>query len=112
MEAPARRVGRDPVEVRRLNFIPPFSEPTALVSGLQADSGDYEGTLDRALDLAGYDKLRQEQTARAERKDPKLLGIGVSTYIENCGWAPSKLLGPIRSPVARSVPPPPPALPP
>src|SRR3989440_4492987 len=79
-----------------MTFTPPFSEPTALVSGLQADSGDYEATLDRALELAGYDQLRQEQKARLERNDAKLLGIGISTYIENCGWAPSKLLGAIR----------------
>src|SRR5206468_12756831 len=85
MDALARRVGKDPAAVRRMNFIPPFSEPTALASGLEADSGDYEASLDRALELAGYDQLRQEQKARVERKDPKLLGIGVSTYIENCG---------------------------
>ncbi|MEA2501077.1 MAG: aerobic carbon-monoxide dehydrogenase large subunit [Actinomycetota bacterium] len=96
MDALARRVGKDPAEVRRMNFIPPFSEPTALVTGLQADSGDYEATLDRALELAGYDELRKEQKARRDRKDPKLLGIGISTYIENCGWAPSSLLGAIR----------------
>src|SRR5437870_3650251 len=74
MDALARKVGKDPAEIRRLNFIPPFSEPTALASGLEADSGDYEASLDRALELAGYDQLRQEQKARLDRKDPKLLG--------------------------------------
>jgi carbon-monoxide dehydrogenase large subunit len=96
MDALARAVGKDPVEVRRLNFIPPFTEKTALASGLEADSGNYEATLARALDLAGYDELRTEQRARLERGDTRLLGIGVSTYIENCGWAPSHLLGAIR----------------
>ncbi|HMC07741.1 MAG TPA: xanthine dehydrogenase family protein molybdopterin-binding subunit, partial [Actinomycetota bacterium] len=96
MDALARKVGKDPAEIRRLNFIPPFSEPTALVSGLQADSGDYEATLARALDLVGYEELRKEQQIRREQGTTGLLGIGLSTYIENCGWAPSHLLGAIR----------------
>src|SRR5439155_26712478 len=96
MDDLARTVGKDPAEIRRLNFIPPFSEPTALVSGLQAVSGDYEATLARALDLAGYEELRKEQQVRRQQGGTKLLGIGLSTYIENCGWAPSHLLGAIR----------------
>ena len=96
MDALARKVGKDPAEIRRLNFIPPFSEPTALASGLQADSGDYEATLARALDLVGYEELRKEQQIRREQGGTRLLGIGLSTYIENCGWAPSHLLGALR----------------
>ncbi len=96
MDSLARRLGKDPAELRRMNFIPPFLEPTALLSGLQADSGNYEGTLDRALETVGYDQLRKEQAARVEANDPKRIGIGISTYIENCGWAPSSLLGAIR----------------
>src|SRR5437870_282757 len=63
---------------------------------LQADSGDYEATLARALDLVGYEELRKEQQIRREQGTTGLLGIGLSTYIENCGWAPSHLLGAIR----------------
>jgi carbon-monoxide dehydrogenase large subunit len=96
MDALARKVGKDPVEIRQLNFMPPFSEPTALASGLQADSGNYEAGLARALELADYETLRKDQRARREQGGHTQLGIGISTYIENCGWAPSHLLGAIR----------------
>ena len=96
MDALARKVGKDPVEIRRMNFIPPFSTPTALASGLEADSGDYEASLAKALDLVDYEAVRSEQRTRRERGDRRLVGIGISTYIENCGWAPSHLLGAIR----------------
>src|SRR5207302_1711767 len=65
MDALARKVGKDPAEIRRLNFIPPFSEPTALASGLQADSGDYEATLARALDLVGHEAAWSQIVADA-----------------------------------------------
>src|SRR6266536_3144441 len=58
MDALAYRVGKDPAEVRRMNFIPPFSEPTANVFGALYDSGDYEAGLDKALQLADYEGLR------------------------------------------------------
>jgi carbon-monoxide dehydrogenase large subunit len=96
MDALARKVGKDPAEIRRLNFIPPFSEPTALSSGLQADSGNYEGSLARALELVDYDTVRKDQLALREQGGHTQLGIGICTYIENCGWAPSHLLGAIR----------------
>ena len=96
MDALARRVGKDPAELRRLNFIPPFDEPRAVASGLQFDSGNYARTLDKALELAGYDELRAEQAARRERGDPKQLGIGLCTYIEMCGLAPSQVLAALR----------------
>jgi aerobic carbon-monoxide dehydrogenase large subunit len=96
MDALARKVGKDPVEIRRLNFMPPFTEPTTQAGGLQFDSGNYQETLDRALALAGYEDLRAEQRARRERGDTRQLGIGFSTYIELCGWAPSQVTGAIR----------------
>ncbi len=92
MDTLARRVGKDPAEVRRLNFMPPFDEPREMYSGLQFDSGNYERSLDKALELAGYDELRREQAARRDGGDGKLLGIGLSTYIEMCGLAPSQVL--------------------
>ena len=92
MDALARRLGKDPVELRRLNFIPPFDEPRDVASGLQYDSGNYGPTLDKALELVGYEELRREQAARRESPDGKLLGIGLSTYIEMCGLAPSQVL--------------------
>src|SRR6266542_1635440 len=90
MDALARRVGKDPAEVRRMNFMPPFSEPTANVFGAMYDSGDYEAGLDKALHLADYEALRREQAERRRRGDTKQLGIGLSTYIEACGSAPSR----------------------
>jgi carbon-monoxide dehydrogenase large subunit len=96
IEALARRVGRDPVEIRRLNFIPAFTEPTPSPGGLNLDSGDYEATLDKALQLVGYEDLRKEQQLRREQDDVKQLGIGFSTYLEMCGLAPSRVLSALR----------------
>jgi aerobic carbon-monoxide dehydrogenase large subunit len=92
MDALARRVGKDPAELRRMNFIPPFDEPRDTPAGLQFDSGNYVEGLDKALELAGYDELREEQATRRQRGDVKQLGIGLSSYIEMCGIAPSQVL--------------------
>jgi len=89
----ARRVGKDVVEIRRMNFIPPFTEATQSIGGLMIDSGNYPATLDKALDLIDYDQLRKEQQARRDSNDVRQIGIGFSTYLENCGWGPSKVIG-------------------
>jgi carbon-monoxide dehydrogenase large subunit len=96
VDALARKLGKDPAEVRRISLVPPFDEPRAAISGLNVDSGNYEAAFDRALELAGYDELRAEQRSRRERGDPVQLGIGLSTYIEMCGLAPSNILGALR----------------
>jgi len=96
IDALARQVGRDPVEIRRSNFLPAFTEPTPSPGGLTLDSGDYEATLDSALELAGYERLRKEQRTRRETGDVKQLGIGFSTYLEMCGLAPSRVLSSLR----------------
>src|SRR5919106_514050 len=93
IDALARRVHKDPVEIRRMNFMPPFTEATASVGGLTIDSGNYPATLDQALELFDYDQLRKEQQARRESGDLRQLGIGFSTYLENCGWGPSRVIG-------------------
>lgn len=93
IDALARRVGKDPVEVRRMNFMPPFTEPTQSIGGLMIDSGDYAATLDEALELIDLDQLRKEQKARRDSGDVRQLGIGFSTYLENCGWGPSRIIG-------------------
>ncbi|MGZ4396111.1 MAG: xanthine dehydrogenase family protein molybdopterin-binding subunit, partial [Gaiellaceae bacterium] len=62
IDALARAVGKDPVEIRRLNFIKEF--PHTIASGLTIDSGNYDATLDRVLELAGYETLRADQAAR------------------------------------------------
>ncbi len=92
----ARRIGKDPAAVRRMNLHPPFTEATAAISGLNVDSANYGPLLDKALGLVEYDKVRAEQQDRRERADIKQLGIGLSTYIEMCGLAPSEILGALR----------------
>jgi aerobic carbon-monoxide dehydrogenase large subunit len=94
VDALARKVGKDPVEVRRLNFIREF--PATIAAGLTIDSGDYNACLDLALEKSGYEAVRKEQEARRAAGDSKRLGIGLSTYVEMCGLAPSAILGAIR----------------
>jgi aerobic carbon-monoxide dehydrogenase large subunit len=96
VDAFARKVGKDPAEVRRMNLHPAFSEATPFICGLSVDSGNYEPALDRALELAEYDQFRKEQSSRRERGDTMQIGIGLSTYIEMCGLAPSNILGALR----------------
>jgi aerobic carbon-monoxide dehydrogenase large subunit len=94
VDALARRLDMDPVELRRKNFITEF--PKTIASGLEIDSGDFHGALDRALELVDYEGLRREQAERRERGgDSKELGIGLATYTEMCGLAPSRILGAI-----------------
>jgi carbon-monoxide dehydrogenase large subunit len=94
VDALARKLDMDPVELRRKNFITEF--PAAMASGLEIDSGDFNASLDRALELVDYDGFRREQAERRGRTDPKQIGIGLSTYVEMCGLAPSRILGAIR----------------
>ncbi|MFZ0042063.1 MAG: xanthine dehydrogenase family protein molybdopterin-binding subunit [Solirubrobacteraceae bacterium] len=78
----ASDVGLDPAEVRRRNFIGPDRFPYETATGALYDIGDYGRALDEALRVAGYQELREEQTRRREAGDPRLLGIGLSTYVE------------------------------
>jgi carbon-monoxide dehydrogenase large subunit len=94
MDALARKLDLDPVELRRRNLIREF--PKTIASGLEIDSGDFVGALDRALELLDYDAVRREQAERNERGDVRRLGVGFSTYVEMCGLAPSRILGAIR----------------
>jgi carbon-monoxide dehydrogenase large subunit len=97
IEALAREVGLDPVEVRRRNFYEPFDEPTDTPAGIQYDSMNMQAALDRVLELADYEGLREEQRRRRESGDPVQLGIGFSTYTEICGLAPSQVLAWLRT---------------
>lgn len=92
MDLLAQETGLDPVEVRRKNFYEPFDEPTTTPAGIQYDSLNLPLVLDRALELAGYESLRDEQRRRREEGDPVQLGIGFSTYTEICGIAPSQVV--------------------
>jgi carbon-monoxide dehydrogenase large subunit len=82
MDLLAAELGEDPAEVRRRNLIPPDAFPLTTVAGATYDSGEYERTLDRALELAGYGDLRAEQRRRREAGERRALGIGISTYVE------------------------------
>lgn len=72
----------DPVEIRKRNFIAPERFPITTVTGANYDVGEYAKALDEACRVAGYDDLRTEQAERRERGDTKVLGIGVSAYVE------------------------------
>lgn len=90
----AGATGVDPADVRRRNFIQPGDFPyNTGVGMLPYDTGDYEMTLDRALEAIGYSGLRADQQGRRDRSENKLLGIGLSSYVEVCGVAPSKWIG-------------------
>ncbi len=86
----AVELGMDPVEVRRKNFPAPSEFPFKTATGLFYDSGNYEGALAKALDMVGYKKLRAEQAEA--RKQGRLMGIGVSTYVEICALGPSQAM--------------------
>jgi len=88
MDCVAAELGRPPEEIRRKNFIPPESFPYAAPTGQNYDSGEYDKALTRALEVVRYDALRAEQRQRIEQKDRRLLGIGMSCYVEMCGFGP------------------------
>jgi len=77
-----------PEVVRRRNFIPPDAFPYQAPTGQRYDSGQYDRALTKALQLAHVDDLRKEQRVRLERRDRHLLGVGMSCYVEMCGFGP------------------------
>ena len=87
----ARETGIDPVELRRKNLIRPDQFPYQTPVALQYDVGDYQATLDLALEMAGADSF-EERRAEA-RSRGRLRGFGVSTFLEACGIAPSAVVG-------------------
>ncbi len=89
----AVELGMDPMELRRRNWIAHEEFPFDTISGYTYDSGNYEAATARALELFGYDELRAEQARRRESGDRVQLGIGISTFTEACGLAPSRALG-------------------
>ncbi len=90
MDMLARELGMDPVELRRKNFIRPEQFPHATQTGVVYDSGDYGKALDRALENAGWEQLRAERDAA--RAEGRLVGMGLSMYVEVCGVGPSAAL--------------------
>jgi aerobic carbon-monoxide dehydrogenase large subunit len=88
----AQELGMSPVEIRRKNFIPKDAFPAEVATGVIYDSGDYDKTLDRLLELVDLDAFRREQEEL--RAQGTYRGIGFSTYTEICGLAPSRITGP------------------
>ena len=95
MDAAAREVGMDPTEFRRLNFIPKDAFPYQTQVALQYDTGDYEPQLDQAMEMIDYKNFENRRSEAAKRGMYR--GIGVSTYIEACGIAPSAVAGALGS---------------
>ena len=91
MDLAARKLGLDPTEIRRRNFVPPDKFPFQTQVALQYDSGNYEAALQKALEIIDYENLRKEQERL--RQEGRYIGIGFSTYIEACGLAPSAVVG-------------------
>ncbi len=92
MDALARKVGVGPDEIRRRNFIPTEAFPYSSVGGLVFDSGNYAPNLEKALDLVRWDERKADQAARRAAGDTIEVGLGISTYVEMCGLAPSRVL--------------------
>jgi aerobic carbon-monoxide dehydrogenase large subunit len=93
MDELAAELGMDPLEIRERNWIKHEEFPYTTIATLQYDSGNYEAATAKAKELFGYDELRKEQAERNSRGDPVRLGIGISTFTEMCGLAPSRVLG-------------------
>jgi carbon-monoxide dehydrogenase large subunit len=93
MDELAAELDVDPLEVRERNWISREEFPYTTVCGLTYDSGNYEAATAKARELFDYDGLRAEQERRRSSHDPVQLGIGVSTFTEMCGLAPSRVLG-------------------
>jgi carbon-monoxide dehydrogenase large subunit len=93
MDELAVELGMEPLELRERNWIRHEEFPFTTVAGLTYDSGNYEAATAKAKELFDYDGLRAEQRRRREANDPVQLGIGISTFTEMCGLAPSRILG-------------------
>jgi len=96
MDLVAEQLGIDPVVVRRRNFIRPNEFPYTTPMGLILDSGDYELTLDRALERLNYERFRAEQ--QRLRQHGRYLGVGFSTWVEQCSFGPTARMVPGFSP--------------
>ncbi len=86
----ARELDMDPAEIRRKNFIPADEFPYPTQGGLVYDSGNYEPCLDKALEVAGWEGLLAERDAA--RAEGRIVGVGLSFYVEVCGLGPSSVV--------------------
>jgi carbon-monoxide dehydrogenase large subunit len=83
MDLVARELGKDPAEIRMLNFVNPEQFPHKMATGAVYDSGNYAGAMEKASKIVDYQNLRAEQARK--RAEGKLMGIGFSSYAEICG---------------------------
>ncbi len=84
----AHDLGIDPAEFRMKNFVKPDAFPYRSALGWEYDSGNYQGALEKAMDMIGYEDLRREQTEKREQGE--LMGIGISSFTEIVGAGPSR----------------------
>jgi carbon-monoxide dehydrogenase large subunit len=87
----AQKLKMDPAELRKKNFIAPFTEGHTVATGITYDTGNYAGAFDKALKMADYSGLRKKQADG--RKKGEYLGVGICTYAEICGLGPSQVAG-------------------
>jgi carbon-monoxide dehydrogenase large subunit len=92
MDSLAAKIGVDPLALRRRNFIATDKYPYEAYSGLVYDSGNHDGAATKAAEMLGYDELRARQATQNADGSTKRLGIGVTSYFEMCGLAPSRVL--------------------
>ena len=85
----ASEIGMDPADVRRKNLIPPFEDGHVIATGVSYDSGNYELAFDRAMEMVDYQGIRREQ--EDARRQGRYIGIGMASYVEICGGAPSAI---------------------
>ena len=90
MDMLARALKMDPAELRRKNFIQPDQFPHTTATGAVYDSGDYERALDKALETAGWEQLKAQRDAA--REEGRVVGLGLSMYVEVCGVGPSSTM--------------------
>jgi carbon-monoxide dehydrogenase large subunit len=93
MDELAVELGIEPLAIRERNWIKHEEFPYTTIATLVYDSGNYEAATAKARELFHYDELRAEQAQRRASNDPVQLGIGISTFTEMCGLAPSRVLG-------------------
>jgi carbon-monoxide dehydrogenase large subunit len=88
IDAFSRKIGMDPAEVRKKNFFDTFTDAVSPI-GFAMDTGDYAMNLDALLEFADYEDMKARRDAA--RAEGRLVGIGLSSYVEVCGFGPSGL---------------------
>lgn len=88
MDAAARQLRLDPIELRRKNFIEPNEFPHRIPTGPVYDSGNYPGALEQVIALSGYHDLKRQQAEERARGERTLMGVGLATFVEPsaAGW--------------------------